>query len=928
MKWVLLSSTGKFHKRLIVISAFRMWMLKRKKPFKTQLVCCKELQLMHIQKIKVLSGTSSSSAAAPMTSIQLTVSQSQFRHPPVVLHFDPGVHTEGFVRLLQRLMHGLRLVFPDKQFPKVHLPSKCLWEEFFAPSDSDQEDQSALVEAMTAAYRAFCDDLNVRYRPTITTRLIECVGSSVDFQYCLSFPPGVDGYQQQPSFIRQHLGLSSPVVNTSIQLREVQALARTLEHCHCFDGMAVYDLSMNEIGMSALFQALLSPHSSINAFTLTNVDLSARSLRILQNVVLQSTIKRAKKKQSLQLKHLDFSFNKFSPAMAVELSIMLELLPSGLEILQLEQCRLSSPSSSRILRSVKTNTAFSSCLRQLNLSGNQLGHEGSRILSSWITGAFALHCLDLSQTKLSMNVFFHALRQNSILHESSLRVIDLSYNRMRTQASKDLGWILGKTQSLSTLFLRGMQRQSFHPRTLVTQSLARLAKQASVTAHIGHSHPTKGLKKTYLKSILTPMFQNTGRALPCLIDLSENDLRGRKAALLAELIDVSPFASRASLRLDHTCLYDKSSILLLHALRGCRTLDSLSLEGNGYIKRETQISLARFHEKRPLASNDTTNLPSAIEQAAASAFALILGGVSSSTTGGANESRQSASGLHSGPTKVLPLKELCLKSESSMIFGAHVITAAVQALTLNHTLQVLDVSGNECGDILARQLGSALRINKSLQVLFWDNNFTTVDGFFYFYDGLVQNQTLVMVQMPIKDTRRILEEQKDPPREKLFSILGKIFKVTERNQTTVRTAKAHRSRQSRRHSSQPDKTRRRSMTAVKEEQLRGNQRDSIAQVATPKSIRASVESPEQESAALSAVTHEANNEQAQCDPAISNAVEEKDNKCGSEDEHDLNDEAVSSQPGEALSEPGSTSDWASQTDELALSINNEVLEPI
>ncbi|KAF1335795.1 hypothetical protein FI667_g703, partial [Globisporangium splendens] len=470
MKWVLLSSAGKFHKRLIVISAFRMWMLKRKKPFKTQLVCCKELQLMRIQKIRALCGTSSSSCAAPTTSIQLVVSQNQFRHPPVVLHFDPGVHTESVVRLLQRLLHGLRLVLPDKQFPKVHLPSKCHWEEFFAPSDSNQVDRTALVEAMTTAYRAFCDDLNVRYRPTITTRLIECVGSSVDSQYCLSFPPGVDGYQQQPSFIRQHLGLSSPVVDTSIQLREVQALARTLEHCHCFDRIVVYDLSMNEIGMSALFQGLLSPHSSISAFTLTNVDLSARSLRILQNVVLQSTIKRAQQKQSLQLKRLDFSFNKFSPAMAVELSIMLELLPSGLEVLQLEQCRLSSPSSSRILQSVKSNTAFSSCLRQLNLSGNQLGHEGSRILSSWITGAFALHCLDLSQTKLSMNVFLHALRQNSILHESSLRVVDLSYNRMRTQASKDLGWILGKTQSLSTLFLRGMQHQSFHPSTMKSWS--------------------------------------------------------------------------------------------------------------------------------------------------------------------------------------------------------------------------------------------------------------------------------------------------------------------------------------------------------------------------------------------------------------------------------------------------------------------------
>ncbi|KAF4322273.1 hypothetical protein BBO99_00004107 [Phytophthora kernoviae] len=85
---------------------------------------------------------------------------------------------------------------------------------------------------------------------------------------------------------------------------------------------------------------------------------------------------------------------------------------------------------------------------------------------------------------------------------------------------------------------------------------------------------------------------------------------------------------------------------------------------------------------------------------------------------------------------------------------------------------MLDVTGNECGDALAQVLGEVLPKNKSLQALFWDGNCITVDGFFQFYDGLLQNRTIVMVQMPIQDTRRILEEQKDPPREKLFSILA------------------------------------------------------------------------------------------------------------------------------------------------------------
>lgn len=559
VQWVLEhSASGGFHARLAVVSAFRVWLLRRRtQPFGAPLIRCRELQLMHVRCVRVL-------RSATTTSLQVLTADAQ------MLHVDPGAHTESFVRLFQRLLRALRLVFPDKQFPVVSLPPQCPWEEFFAAEEDsallDQQHQNhhqqraALFDAMTTAYRAFCDDLGVSYRASVTTRLVECAGASVDFQYCLAFPPGVDGYQQQqqPSSLWRHLGSvasgsssASAAASAAIQLREVQALARTLEHCHCFDGIFVYDLAMNEVGMSALFQALLSPFSAINAFSLTNINLTARSLRTLQHVVLQSTVKRTQQ-QPLQLRRLDFSFNRFSPAMASELATIFELLPTALEVLQLEQCALSAASSCRVLRSVKTNAAFSSTLRELNVSGNQLDAEGSRVLATWISGAFALHHLDVSQTALCVNTFVQALRQNSLLHESALRVLDLSYNRMRTQASQDLGWILGKTQSLSTLFLRGMQRR-------VVPSLQSIARSASKRAGPLHGfRASKGLKKLYLTSILAPMFRNTGRALPCLVDLSENDLSGRKAALLAQLLDDAPFTGRASLRLDHAQLHDKS----------------------------------------------------------------------------------------------------------------------------------------------------------------------------------------------------------------------------------------------------------------------------------------------------------------------------------------------------------------------------------
>jgi hypothetical protein len=50
---------------------------------------------------------------------------------------------------------------------------------------------------------------------------------------------------------------------------------------------------------------------------------------------------------------------------------------------------------------------------------------------------------------------------------------------------------------------------------------------------------------------------------------------------------------------------------------------------------------------------------------------------------------------------------------------------------------------------------------------------------------------------------QILEEQKDPPREKLFSVLGKIFKVTERNQALAHAARDHLKRQQGKQSKSP-----------------------------------------------------------------------------------------------------------------------------
>jgi hypothetical protein len=208
------------------------------------------------------------------------------------------------------------------------------------------------------------------------------------------------------------------------------------------------------------------------------------------------------------------------------------------------------------------------------------------------------------------------------------------------------------------------------------------------------------------------------------------------------------------------------ALLLLHSIRGCKTLDSLSLEGNGFVKRDAHRKRKRQNEKC-YSDGVAPSEPSVIERAGANAFALLLGGAldcndlqlqsTAAWLGPGEAGAASASFLaYAAAAKPLRVKELCLKCEGSYVFGTHIITAAVQSLAKPHAhLQMLDVTGNECGDALAQVLGDVLPKNKSLQALFWDGNCITVDGFLQFYDGLLKNRTLVMVQMPIQDTRRV-----------------------------------------------------------------------------------------------------------------------------------------------------------------------------
>lgn len=634
MKWAMQHIRGgAFRKRLLVISSLRVWLLRRKKPLRTTVECVSVHQLIHVAKIVVMRGSSASVDTSPDSTLANGTStttsmkihfvsstgtdRSAGEVEMAALHIDPGAHTESIARLLQRQLHALRLTFPSGNPPPIRFPPRCHWQEFFGidstssslansqvtnATGDDEEHLRGQFTAISAAYRAFCDDLMAPYRESVMARLQECLCalSCVDFQYCLALPrgdtsnhlgtPGANdlhydahnaherGIAKQAAVaVLRCLGVGPPSRATLVR-RETQALARALEHAGCVENVVIRQLQVKDAAAAALFQSLLSPSSSIQGLALNDARLSASALRILQNTVLQSTIQRERRAQTeseerhrLGLRRLDLSFNRFSQKMAVELAVTLELLPFGLELLQLERCTLSKAASCLLLSSVGANAAFAGALRELNLSGNHLGHEGTKVLASWLASAFALQQLDVSRTALELNCFCLALQQNSILSESALAHLDISHNRMRSRASEALGLVLGKTRSLATLVLRGMAR--FHVarvtvgrkhnsfgESVTSKWRSRRDKRGVAISTSGWSSVphTRGLKREHLRNILNPMFSNSGRMAPCMVDLSENDLRGKKAELLAQLIDAAPTIARHSLRLDHACLYDKA----------------------------------------------------------------------------------------------------------------------------------------------------------------------------------------------------------------------------------------------------------------------------------------------------------------------------------------------------------------------------------
>jgi leucine-rich repeat-containing protein 16 len=89
------------------------------------------------------------------------------------------------------------------------------------------------------------------------------------------------------------------------------------------------------------------------------------------------------------------------------------------------------------------------------------------------------------------------------------------------------------------------------------------------------------------------------------------------------------------------------------------------------------------------------------------------------------------------------------------------LTPLVFGLINNRVLAELDISGNQTGDGLAVALGKVLQHNKAIHTLYWDDNSTTINGLRLFKLGLVRNDSLRKMPLPLLDLSEMLKSEAD-----------------------------------------------------------------------------------------------------------------------------------------------------------------------
>ena len=100
----------------------------------------------------------------------------------------------------------------------------------------------------------------------------------------------------------------------------------------------------------------------------------------------------------------------------------------------------------------------------------------------------------------------------------------------------------------------------------------------------------------------------------------------------------------------------------------------------------------------------------------------------------------------------LSLVDSKLRADTSIILNA---------LSSNHSLVNIDVSGNMMGLAGAKTLAKALQVNNRLETIYLDRNFITTAGFIDIAYALERNYTLKYLPVPVQDVQAAMIKMAD-----------------------------------------------------------------------------------------------------------------------------------------------------------------------
>mmetsp|Transcript_19923 Transcript_19923/g.27846 ORF Transcript_19923/g.27846 Transcript_19923/m.27846 type:complete len:999 (+) Transcript_19923:84-3080(+) len=326
-----------------------------------------------------------------------------------------------------------------------------------------------------------------------------------------------------------------------------------------------------------------------------------------------------------------------------------------------------------------------------------------------------------------MEAFFKALAGNSDMC-ATLSELNISHNRLDTDGSTELGFFLENSKQLTHLEMRNCSPNFEAVLKKMSAPNQKNAKKPVGLSHLNVSNTKLGKKKPNLQ------FTNfLSRYSHTLRELNIADT-GMTFKGLQSVLGQTP--NLVELNISDNTLYDEEIIALSVFLVG----DQATHKTESAQKR-SQI-LYPLRKLKKLFMNRIFLSKSKLRGKAIEALNYLI----------SDDTKEHC------PIEILHLAGEGRDSKTQLKDD---LLQFVFSLLVNNRIKELNISGHGVGDALATALSKVIQSNKTLQAIYYDDNFTTLEGLLKIKVSLSRNQTLLKLPTPYRDVTFIRIERID-----------------------------------------------------------------------------------------------------------------------------------------------------------------------